>query len=321
MTKVTTFNSPFDSRMLQIGSPENSPLRRGWIRTDDNPITKSFTDTSSGGDFSFTAGGIASGLLNGSSTIETSGVTGRINFLYNPSQVAVSHSANLNMPSQESVAYAQSIGLSAGEGTTPLSQMGTMSLSLLFDRTYELWDRKKYANTRVGKWGVYDDVIAFYRLFGMLGTHDTAVESLLNTLLGDNHFAASALNLFPSFPLGYPVIYVYLGARGMKFHGAVQGFNVTYTHWSRNMIPVRAEVDLTLMLTPDPALSNPNRGVGGATPSTSIGGSKTTYNSNTHTFTGNPPGAGLGSSVPSGRPAPKGAPPNAVTSPGSRSIR
>lgn len=272
----SNLNPAFDSRMLSIGSPGQKPLRRGWIKTDDstlsnavtlpdfnNPLADPFADPSTMGQ-----------------TVRTGGISGRVNFLYNPSEVSVSHTANLNAASQDEVAAAQSAGLSASEGVYPLASLGTMNLSLLFDRTYEVWD-KSYRNQLVGQWGAYADVLGFYKLFGMVTNNDLSGPMVGPVAPGDVRGQTTVFNLFPSQFLGYPIIYVYLGSASLKFHGAVTGLNITYTHWSRSMVPIRAEVDLSLMMTPDTQSLGAGRGgavnsLGGPTPAPSTSGGSTT---------------------------------------------
>ena len=224
---ATALNPAFDPRMLTIGAPNlydptsgkqiKNTIRRGW-------------------------------LVNDETALPASGLKGRVNFLYNPSEVNVSHGANTDSATSDQVAQAQSMGLDANEGVYALAPLGTLSLALLFDRTYELWDSSK-KSTLAGQYGVYADVLAFYKMFGMV---DGKTAPFIGPVLGDrpNH---TNFNLFPSQYLAYPIIYVYLGPSSLKFHGAVVGFNINYTHWTRGMIPTRAGIDLTINLTPDPA--------------------------------------------------------------------
>lgn len=233
-------NPNFDSRMLSIGAPNlydpatgkqiKNTIRRGWL------VNYASKESPAPG-----------------------GVIGRVNFMYNPSEVNVSHTANPDMATTDQVTAAQNKGLQATEGTFALSPLGTLSISLLFDRTYELWD-SSYKGTVAGTYGVYADILALYKMFGMVSHTIDARNS--NKFDSDMHPTnVINFNLFPTLPLMYPIIYTYLGPSSLKFFGAVVGYNVNYTHWSRGMIPMRAGVDLTVNLMPDPG----NKGNGGST--------------------------------------------------------
>lgn len=209
-------NPPFDKRMLSIGAPNNAgkALRRGWIATDN-------------------------------SVLPSGAIAGRVNFLFNPPQVQVSHPLN---PSYQSADYQTQLSSYNAQwvGDT-LGQAGEVGVSLLFDRTYELWDRS-YAKGLAGQYGAYVDVLAMYKLLGIVNHSVTFTGNATIANAGLDPTSVS-FGLFPQNPLrGSPICYLYLGPNSLKYRGFVDNLNVTYTHFSRQMVPMRVQIDLSMQM-------------------------------------------------------------------------
>jgi hypothetical protein len=212
-----TLNPPFDPRILNIGNPAQSGrLKRGWI---------------------------THAPLDGQGSKR--GFIGRVNFLYNPSAVNVSHPV--------------SVDFAAGAGTkdpNDVSQVGnvvgigSLSVQLLYDRTYELWDGSK-RNTPAGKFGMYADVLAFYHFLGMTSVTeaDPPVPWTREGYFGTE--SAFWATQYPITPATLTLAYLYIGDK-LKYYGAVNGLEVTYTHWSKDMIPMRGAVTISMQLQADP---------------------------------------------------------------------
>lgn len=206
-------NPAFDSRMGYSGHI-GAPTSKGFIEVDTSGPLASLSTTS--GNFTPPAG--------------------RINFLFNPSELNVSH--NVNADSISGTANNPKYEQSEGD---ILGYFGTASFSLLFDRTYELW-YKTVPN------GVYADVLAFYYMLGIAQTHDKVVPngvsknnngnfSQIYTLVGENQ---------PTAPMQFVNVWVILGA--ITLYGYLTEFDVDYTHWSQDMIPQRCAINVSMQL-------------------------------------------------------------------------
>jgi hypothetical protein len=154
----------------------------------------------------------------------------KVNFLYNPSTITESRSIDLN--GQVFPDYARVPG-DSGDYQTALNT--TVSFSLLFDRTYEMWD-SKYQTTDVGTFGCSVDVNAFFNLCGIntkqLVPGTRGGKSQQMTVQGP--MAAVPMDLY--FGYGSP--------GGLHYFGIVTSLGVTYSHFSQQMVPVRCAVDI-----------------------------------------------------------------------------
>lgn len=193
ITEATALNPPFDPRMRRIGSPLNrtAAIKRGWIQ--DEQAAK------------------------------------RVNFLFNPSQLDLSHAINpeavATYKQQRPVDVMDPYYTSTGSST---------SLKLLYDRTYELFSApgtgqgKNLAN----RYGVYADVAAWYVFLGML---EEMPETWEDTLMEQ--------------PAQLKAAYLFVGPK-LVYFGWVSGISVTYSHWTQNMIPSRCAVDVSFTILP-----------------------------------------------------------------------
>lgn len=216
-------NPPFDPRMRRIGSRivNPKPLKRGWIRTGPE---------------------------------ESENL--RINFLFNPSEINVTHSIDSNIPSNEQVN--QNPNRVPGSTAMYVETGMGLSFSLLFDRTYEMYTRDKSQQNFARAYGVYSDVAAFYRYLNIIP--DLPFNSPAHIRLpGSDPETGGALDMTgwtaisPHRPAQLRSSYVYIGTR-MFYYGYINSFDVTYTHWSHDMVPIRCRVDIGFTLQVDPAL-------------------------------------------------------------------
>lgn len=212
-------NPPFDARMLSIGSPlsKSASLARGMILED----------------------------LQGKPGQRQHGCR----FLFNPTELDVSHSVN--------TAFLPTDQGNVGDPTSPIGNPGaSLSFSLLFDRTYELWDSSQ-AKTRAGQRGVYVDVLALYYLCKIVdeGTVSTDNNGNFETL--DNILK----------PMQPTLAYFYFGApgRSLSYYGFINQLGITYSHWASSMVPQRCVVNINVTIMPKDAtagnagsLANPN---------------------------------------------------------------
>lgn len=128
----------------------------------------------------------------------------------------------------------QSDHVNGDQSTNYLGGLGSITFSLLFDRTYETWDAA-YVNRPEGRFGVYVDIRQFY------------------LMLGVNTGATSALSSFeiPTGPMQPTLVKTYFGGlNSLAFLARIMSFNVTYTHWTQSMVPNRAVVALSMLMMP-----------------------------------------------------------------------
>jgi hypothetical protein len=202
ITNMESLNPPFDPRMRRIGSPLNltNRIKRGWIQSEEDNL--------------------------------------RVNFLFNPSSLDLSHTIDPSMvrnPDQ-----APSADVMDPDYPTIGSSTG---VKLLYDRTYELFSAPKdgkmgFAN----KYGVWADVAAWYVFLGLLPEMPDSWE---NSIITD--------------PPTYRTSYLFVGPK-MVYYGWVTGISVAYSHWNQEMVPARCAVDVSFQLLPSPSGPAPLQG-------------------------------------------------------------
>ncbi|MEU9857281.1 hypothetical protein [Streptomyces sp. NPDC047974] len=185
-------------------------------------------------------------------------------FHYNPSVINVSHSldmANAPMPS-----YTRS---DLDTGTPLVAGGGQLTFSLLFDRSYETSDATQQG-TFVGDLGVLHDIHVLYNMVGMnLPVGPWGAESSDGTFLGDivakiretlsTSTAASDSRAAIGVMQMHPVWIHFMNPRSttfrslpnmsrMSYFGYISSINITYTHFTQRMVPVRAAVGLSVQL-------------------------------------------------------------------------
>lgn len=147
--------------------------------------------------------------------VRSSGVGYQVNFMYNPSVLDVAFS------------YDQSIADEAKTDPTVTAAYvgeGQLGLNLLFDRTYEVWER---GNTVAAKFGVHADVLAFYAYLDMIDPNFTT--------------ASTWESLYPRSQVVRKNSYLYIGER-LKYFGYITSLAIQYTHWAYDMVPSRAAI-------------------------------------------------------------------------------
>ncbi len=215
-------NGPFDPRITSIPFVTSAPgyngdnLTRGWI-IQDKPVN---------------------------------GVRYRSNFLYNPSVVSISHSVNPNVIANQDALNPYDV-TAKDPPLMPLQQ--TLSFSLLFDRTYELWDPSKLsgnAKENVPFMGVAWDVLSLYKITGIASPIDVkAAQSSDSGAVQTSAFTKGNFDNGASGPMLYVPVFVVFGYT-LDYYGVIQELDVQYTHWTQRMIPSRCQVDITMQLLP-----------------------------------------------------------------------
>lgn len=205
-------NPPFDPRILSVGATTSrTHLKKGYL------ICRDPSDSS----------------LN---WVKGKGVL----FLYNPLEVTVDHTV------QQTATGGPAQPTTASLSSLPMMGVGTVSVDLLYDRTYELWDSSK-KNTLAGRYGVYADVLGFYKMTGIVkqqtvnknvGLYGTATD-----YSGFDQFPTGALN-------GSSMYHLYMGDK-LRWQGTMADLSITYSHWTRNMIPSRCSITVSMYLQTD----------------------------------------------------------------------
>lgn len=222
-TSSRYLNPPFDKRILNIGGSNTNigaaKLKRGKLVCDQTNVKS----------------------MKGKA----------IRFLYNPVSVAVSHTIGDPSGIQNMEGGAQA---KTQNGT--FTNLGGVSVSLLYDRTYEVWDRSK-KGTYAGEYGVYADVLAYYQLLGLVRTTDTTQYTKgpgpqNGTIVSVEKMSWDSV---PSHPIDPSQrYYLYVGDK-LRWYGILTDFEVTYTHFTQKMVPSRAEVSMSLQFQTEPHAS------------------------------------------------------------------
>lgn len=253
---------PFDPKMAYSGatnmgvsadSSPSAPVRKGFMIWDQN----------------------LKSVLGMQSTGGVAGLGGRdkFNFLFNPSQVSASFSNN-----NSALQAVQMYGTSTGSAAVPLMQ--TANWTLYFDRTFEInYGMNWTAANNPEIIGVQADVMQLMQFTGM--TANLNLAEVNGTTSISNYTGASV----GSGIMELIQCYVYFGAvnnltanaetanvtvgdsnplgaqqYALGYYGYISAWDVTYTHWTSEMIPVRCEIDITFTMLPAPTTSSETNG-------------------------------------------------------------
>jgi len=168
-----------------------------------------------------------------------------VNFLYNPATISESRGIDLNngvLPSSY-----RNIG-DPGQYITGLST--SISFTLLFDRTFEVWD-SAYIGTQAGTYGCRVDIEAFYNLLGI-----NQLKANVPTVVVPKPGQTGKQNVVTQGPMLMAPCNLYFGAQNtgaLSYYGFVQEIDITWSHFTQTMTPVRAEVDVAFTALPTTA--------------------------------------------------------------------
>jgi hypothetical protein len=219
-------------------NPRVAERRAAQKNLRNPPFDKRITSLAPAGGRQFTLqrGKLVSKQVGGTNV---TGAAWTLHFLYNPSTIEATHSVDMDLLAE---AERNQYDVSSYAGDS-LSQV---SWSLLFDRTYETWDRS-YRDKPAGKYGVYADVRALYGLLGMVKqTRINGIDLLI-----------SPMTVVPA--------QVYFGGAGsLSYYGRIESATVQYTHWTTKMIPNRAVIGLAMKIFPKTAMTGGGSSGGGS---------------------------------------------------------
>ena len=230
-------NPPFHPNILNI----NNSYKAGNNNSVNPPLASGFGYNSGG---NLQRGRLITDLAPYSSAAgEKASVIYQVNFLYNPSTISESRSIDMNndaLPAQ--------YRYQGDPGQYKMVLNTTVGFSLLFDRTFELWD-SSYLNTDAGKYGVRADVEALYNL---LGINYSASNTAANTGAGTGG-PSNMANVTVQGAMMVRPCHRYFGATdqwSLSYYGFITNFNVTWTHFTSAMVPQRCAVDIAFNALP-----------------------------------------------------------------------
>jgi len=212
----------------------------------------------------------------------------QVNFLYNPSSINASYgfdsgiAATLAFPNPGDTANL----------TVPLSQ--TVTWSVLYDRTYELWGQYNTDGTpkqsvsgnpfNPAVYGVLTDIYMMQQFTGMKVQYTTqsgtSTPTTSTSSTSTTTTTGAATNANPNNYQGILQLvpmHVYFGDQtNLTYYGYITSWDVTITHWTQYMVPMRCVVDITMNLLPPPYnQTSANIGPTGVSPGTHINGGPT----------------------------------------------
>lgn len=176
----------------------------------------------------------------------------KVNFLYNPSTIEETRALDINSEVLPTLAR------NPGDPSAYKTGLATtVNFSLLFDRTYELWD-KAYNGTDEGTFGCLVDVNAFYN---MLGINALQVATLSNLQHGaaSQRLADGNHSIVTSGPMSAIPVDLYFGYQSvgaLKYFGIVTDLDITYTHFTQKMVPMRVAIGIGFQVYADTLTAN-----------------------------------------------------------------
>lgn len=228
MARSPIQHPPFDNRIYSLPSPVSGPH-----------------------------GTLSRGLMFWESAIPGYTFPATMRFLYNPSTVTADYYMAPDASVSASLLFPTAFN--STQLRVPLNQ--SVTWSLLFDRTYELWGSyndngtPKYKNFPDGNnpqvVGVLADIIQMQQFTGMLVSYaGTAVGPGQSPATNINGYQG-ILQLIPS----YVFFGKFLEGPSLSYFGYVSEWDVTITHWTQFMVPMRCVINITFTMMPQEAQS------------------------------------------------------------------
>jgi hypothetical protein len=189
----------------------------------------------------------------------------KVNFLFNPSTVTASYSLIPDTSVQAAMLFPTAYN--STDLRVPLSQ--TVEWSLLFDRTFELWGaydsngapNSLTANAAAGVDGTIDPsvvgVLVDINAMGQFTGLDTGYYSGTPGATSGTD-AITASGLYGQQGVMQPIFsYVWFGLN-LWYYGYVSQWDVTITHWTQYMIPMRCVINVSFTMMPLPNNNTPS---------------------------------------------------------------
>lgn len=159
-----------------------------------------------------------------------------LNFLYNPDSIQLSYSVALG----DTTPLQPSFRNPGDTFNLPIPLQNFLTFGLLFDRTYEV-----AYNTGVAPHGVYDDVAALYNIVGI----NQEIADVPQNKLDDSGKPTASGTTNVTGPMQMNTCFFYFGGqKSLSYYGMIQSLQITYTHWSIEMVPVRCAITVNAQL-------------------------------------------------------------------------
>jgi hypothetical protein len=189
-----------------------------------------------------------------------------IRFLFNPSTVEASYQIT-DATAQAAIIYPVTTNGPQPVLRVPLQQQ--IGFTIMFDRTYEV---NGALSSDVNQLGVDVDIRCVKQFTGMFSqvyagtgsgngnnpfvdptSGQTVQGGNVNTTNGSGTGLAQGI-------MQMALAYVYFGApgKGLQYYGYIDSWDVQYTHFAANMVPMRAVVDISFTLLPPPQINTPS---------------------------------------------------------------
>lgn len=176
-----------------------------------------------------------------------------VEFLFNPTEINASYSVQFQGAAKQYPNLNDTALLRTG-----LSQ--SVSFTLLFDRTYAFFNNK---GGDLAALGVDVDVRQMRQFTGMY----VAAKNQAQANGGASFTVAQGIMAqIPSYVFFSGVV-----SHGLIYYGFVNAWDVTYTHFSNKMVPMRCAIDVSFTLLPPPSQTNNKPGTIPG-PVTTVGG-------------------------------------------------
>ncbi|MGW0060356.1 hypothetical protein ACWDTT_10560 [Streptosporangium sandarakinum] len=158
----------------------------------------------------------------------------RLHFLYNPGTLETTFGVDGDTGATQY--YTRKDG---GEQTALSAMEQTITVPLLFDRTYEVSypNAAGFGGAQIASEGVWRDVRAAMALVGALDESKGDVYQMPPA-----GFATQAMTQYPCY------IHLGSGSQALVFYGIPTGLSVSWTLWSRSMLAVRAGIAISFQL-------------------------------------------------------------------------
>jgi len=204
-------------------------------------------------------GGGNSGVLKRGSMVWADAIFGysepcRMQFLYNPSTVTATYSMTTDTSTQAGMIFPTAYDNT--ELRVPLSQ--SVEWSLLFDRTYELWqqyDSKGNPLQDLGPNGNNPAVIGCLADIRQMQQFTGMNVGYWTTNTGDQGNISA--DFYKQQGIMQPAFsYVFFGGgqnsykNSLWYYGYVSEWDVTITHWTQFMVPMRCVINIDFTLMP-----------------------------------------------------------------------
>jgi hypothetical protein len=233
-TSSTIYSQPqFDQRIRRLAQPfgtGTTPIQRGYMVWDPSvPWVPPY-------------GGSAQTFTNAPKVL----------FLYNPSTIEASYTI-----SQTSFMSSLLYPVTTLSVTPRVMLQQQVGFTIMFDRTYEMNSGDQTALMQ--QYGVELDVLAMKQFTGMFASLDnTTGNSGSNPTTGSsgNQGANPITNPSGIMQGVMQVAYSYVEfspGSGIQYYGYVDEWDVQYTHFNQNMIPMRCVIDVSFTLMPPPS--------------------------------------------------------------------